>query len=271
MEETSLLYQTAQEIARQAGNLLAECFNHTGTLAFQKADHTLVTEADLAADRLIHESLAMQFPQHKVLSEETKFQELSLPGSLWVVDPLDGTTNFSNGLHYWGVSIAYLQNGIPQVAALNFPLLGEMYTAEKGKGAWRNGQPIHVRPPTRTSNASFFSCCPRTFRAYDVSVKYKTRILGSTAYSLCCVGRGAAVGSFDAAARVWDVAGGWLVVEEAGGCISTFQREMLFPPANFQDFVDTSYPVISAAECDLLAVFQNQLHNKVKAKWATVK
>ncbi len=239
---------TAVEVARQAGALLAERFNLSGTAAVRKADRSLVTEADLAADRLIETALKAQFPLLPVLSEEKQTAFDTLPDELWVVDPLDGTTNFSLGLHYWGVSIAYLKGGMPQAAAIFFPLLDELYTAETGAGAFLNGRPVRVQPYRPNHPAPFFSCCSRTFQRYNVTVPFKARILGSTAYSLCCVSRGAALASFDATAKVWDVAGGWVVVQEAGGVTGTLLDEPVFPIQPHIDYSEQSFAAISAAD-----------------------
>ena len=245
----------AVDTAVQAGQLLAQRFNPAGTLAQRKADRSLVTEADLAADRFIEGMLKRLTPSAVVLSEEKQTHLTNVPPELWVVDPLDGTTNFSLGLHYWGVSLGYLQDGVPQAAALYFPLLDELYTAQAGQGAELNGQALQT--PTGKDAApnqaeSFFSCCSRTVRHYTVNLPYKTRILGSTAYSMCAVGRGMAVASFDVTAKLWDIAGGWLVVKEAGGLTETLQNEMIFPLQPDLDYANKNYSSISAADQHML-------------------
>ncbi len=240
----------AEQTARKAGELLLEFFNPNGTRTRSKADQSVVTEADLASDRWIYAQIHENFPAETVLSEELHTElaggSKTCP-AVWVVDPLDGTTNFSLGLHYWGILIARLEDGFPSIAALYFPLLDEMYTAQKDMGARLNGQQMHTKPPERSQTASFFSCCSRTFQNYDVSVPYKTRILGSAAYTFCCVARGAAVLGFEATAKVWDIAGAWLVAAEAGATVETLDGSAAFPLSSGVNYSQRSFPCLVAS------------------------
>jgi myo-inositol-1(or 4)-monophosphatase len=257
----------ATRLALQTGRLLLEHHSLTGTQASLKKDHTLVTTADLTADRLISQTIRECFPNDELLSEELqpeykshasgspekKLTAFRLEKAVWVIDPLDGTTNFSLGLHYWGVSIARLEDGLPKVAALCFPLLDELYTAQRGQGAYLNGDRIRVRPPDKDHPASFFSCCSRTHKRYDVKVRYKTRILGSATYDLCSVARGTAVLGFQATPKIWDIAGAWLMVEEAGGVVETHDSSEPFPLMVLQDYNQQAYPTLAAANQEVLA------------------
>jgi len=245
--------QFAADLARQAGQLLLGYYDPRGSQFSLKNDRTVVTEADLAADRLIAAALREAYPHDCLISEEKR---TSLPAGAsepaWVVDPLDGTTNFSLGLHVWGVAIARLENGWPQVAALYFPLLAELYTTQRGAGACLNGEPIHVKPPDPDQPAAFFACCGRTHRRYVVNVPYKPRILGSAAYSLCAVARGAAVLGFEATPKLWDLAAAWLVVQEAGGSIETYDGSQPFPLQTGLEYSHKPYPTLFAATAELL-------------------
>lgn len=257
----------ATQLALQTGRLLLEHHSPTGTQASLKTDRTVVTTADLAADRLISQAIREGFPYDELLSEELRPEYESHASdssekkqtafrrekAVWVIDPLDGTTNFSLGLHYWGVSIARLEDGLPEVAALYFPLLDELYTTQRGQGAYLNGDPIRVRPPDKDHPASFFSCCSRTHKRYDVRVRYKTRILGSAAYDLCSVARGTAVLGFQATPKIWDIAGAWLMVEEAGGVVETHDSSKPFPLMVLQDYNLQAYPTLAAANQEVLA------------------
>ena len=258
----------ATQLARQAGELLRQRFRLGGTFASLKADRTYVTEADLAADRFIRSAIGQEFPQDAILTEETPADlPASAPG-IWVVDPLDGTTNYSLGLHIWGVSIARLVGGWPETAAVYFPLIDELYTAQRGAGAWLNGQPIQARQPTgRNSSApsqplAFFACCSRTQRRYTVNLRYKTRILGSSAYTLCLVARGVALLGFEVTPKLWDLAAAWLVVSEAGGVVAAYDGASPFP---FQPGVSdpqTSYPILAAATAELAETARSQIQPK---------
>jgi myo-inositol-1(or 4)-monophosphatase len=251
--------ELAIALARQAGALLMDYFRPDGIPARQKPDRTLVTDADLAADRLIAGSIRQRFPGDAIVSEELQPELLAPASRVWVVDPLDGTTNFSLGFPIWGVSLAYLVDGWPVAAAIHFPVLGELYSAERASGAYLNGAPIRARPPIPDQPAAFFSCCSRAFRHYQVDIRYKARILGSACYTLCAVARGLAVLGFETTPKIWDLAGGWLIVQEAAGSIETYDGVQPFPIASQVDFRQLNYPVLAAATPELIAKAREQI------------
>lgn len=250
----------AIQLARQTGSLLLDYYHSHAKSTKIKSDRSVITEADLAADHLITQSIQAKFPNDIILSEEL---QPSLPhdasGVIWIIDPLDGTTNYSLGLPFWGVSIARLVNGLPDIAALNFPLLEELYEAERGRGAFLNDDPIHVKPPIPDHPAAFFSCCGRTHRRYTVRVPYKPRILGSASYGLCSVARGIAVLGFEATPKIWDIAGAWLLVGEAGGVIETYNGAVPFPLDPGRDYSQVSFPTLAAATQELVVRAREQI------------
>ena len=273
MEDT-LIFATS--LARQVGALLMEYYQAPGLKASLKRDHSLVTEADLAADLLISESIHKQFPDELILSEEgqvTSLQHASKPmvdsswserymPVTWIVDPLDGTTNFSLGMHFWGVLLTRLVSGWPEMTVLYFPLIGELYTAKLDGGAFLNDQPIHVQPPIPERPLSFFACCSRTYRLYSVRVPYKTRILGSASYTFCCVARGAAVLGFEATPKIWDIAGPWLLINEAGGVIQTLDGNLPFPLSKGVSYASLDFPTLAAATSELISKARQQIQPK---------
>ena len=246
--------QFATELARSTGELLLEFFRPGGSVTRLKADHSVVTEADLAADRLVKQTIRDAYPQDLLLSEEL---HPSLPlghqGAVWVVDPLDGTTNFSLGLHIWGVSIARVVNGLPETGAIYFPLLDELYTAQNGMGAFWNGERIQVQRPDKGKQNSFFACCGQTHKLYHVSVPYKPRILGSAAFNFCAVARGAAVLAFEATPKIWDLAAAWILIHEAGGVIETHHGPVPFPLTPGMDYTSQAFPTLAAATAKMVA------------------
>ena len=255
----------AAQLAREIGRLLLGAFKPQGTPATLKEDLTLVTEADVAADQRIAKKIKENYPEDLLISEELqpRLPKDAPPGGrAWVVDPLDGTTNFSLGLPIWGVSIALLAEGWPKLAALYFPIMEELYTAQIGSGAFLNGERIHAKGLDPDKPAPFFSCCSRTFRNYDVGIRYKPRILGSAAFNLCAVARGMAVIAFEATPKIWDIAGGWLVVSEAGGIIETYDGSQPFPVLPGQDYRAQSFPTIAAATEALAA----EAHQKIRRR-----
>ncbi len=241
----------AKALACQAGDLLLEHYRVFGIKADLKADRSVVTEADLAADRFIIQTIQESFPDDTILSEELH------PGALggaelhqravWIVDPLDGTTNFSLGLHIWGTLITRLVAGYPELTAMYFPALGELYSSRRNQGAWMNGTQLQVQSQESGHPLPFFACCSRTFRQYSVSVPYKTRIFGSSAYTFNLVARGMAIVGFEATPKIWDIAGSWLLVEEAGGCIETLEAGSPFPIQPAVDYAKTNYPTLATA------------------------
>jgi myo-inositol-1(or 4)-monophosphatase len=236
----------ASQLAQDTGYLLLDFYKTNGIPANLKPDHTVVTEADLAADCFIYDSIQANFPEDGILSEEASTIYPEGKSHVWIIDPLDGTTNFSLGLHYWGVSIARLREGNPEIAALYFPLLGELFTASKGGGATLNGNRLHVKSPVSSHPETFFSCCSRTHRQYKVDIRYKTRILGSAAYGLSTVARGSAILAFEATPKVWDFSGSWLITQEAGGVIAPLHGGSPYPLAPGKDYGQLKYPMLAA-------------------------
>lgn len=249
----------AIQLAQKAGELLMRPAEQASA-ARLKADKSVVTEADLAADRLIAGEIRAEYPGDMILSEELEPRLSGEPSEhLWVIDPLDGTTNYSLGLPFWGVSIARLKDGIPELGVLYFPPLDELYSARCGQGASFNGSLLVAERSARNHPASFFACCSRTFRYYDVRIRYKPRILGSAAYSICSVARGIALIAFEATPKVWDLAGAWLVVKEAGAAIETYDDTQLFPVREGVDYSRASFPTLAASTPELLIEARNNI------------
>lgn len=252
--------QFAIEITRHTGDLLLKYFRKIDLETHIKWDKSIVTEADMKADRLIVDEIQRQFPGDVILSEEregiTSYQENQ---DVWIIDPLDGTTNFNLGIQIWGVLITHLKNGFPDSAVMNFPLLGELYYAESGNGAFLNSSRIHVELPNKYRPLSFFACCSRTFHNYSVSVPYKVRILGSAAYSFCSLSRGSAIVAFEATPKIWDIAGAWLLVNEAGGDIDTLDGIKPFPLQSGVAYSKLNFPMLAAPNEKLLEKSKRQI------------
>jgi myo-inositol-1(or 4)-monophosphatase len=218
-----------------------------------------VTEADRTADASIAQALRDAFPEDGIISEELQPVYAVEAESVWVIDPLDGTTNFALGLPHWGVSLARLTHGYPVVAAVYFPLLGELYTAQRGEGAFLNEQRLYPNPDVEKNVATFFACCSRTHRHYRVGVRYKARILGSAAYNFCAAARGMAALAFEAQPKIWDLAGAWLVVREAGGLIEPLDGLSPFPIVPGTDYRQQNYPTLASLNAARVAIGHEQL------------
>ncbi len=240
----TLKYTT--ELAKKCGNLLLKHYNPVGIRGKLKTDRTVVTEADLAADTLLRTALKQDFPQDGILSEEENTIFPTDKEYVWIIDPLDGTTNFSLGLHYWGISIARVKNGYPDLGVLYFPMLDELFSASKGGGAYFNGSQLKVNPAMESLPATFFSHCSRTHHNYDVNIRYKPRILGSAAYGLVTVARGSAILAMEVTPKVWDLSASWLITSEAGGTIAALNGNTPFPLQPGTDYEKISFPLLAA-------------------------
>jgi myo-inositol-1(or 4)-monophosphatase len=193
-----------------------------------------VTSADLAAERAIIECITSRFPEHKILAEEsaqTLEPERYGEGYTWVVDPIDGTTNYAHGHFHVGISVACTYNGESIVAAVAAPFLNEVFTATKGGGAFLNGEKIACTRTLRVSDAlvttgfpynraNAHNICSRIERV--VRVCRDLRRLGAASLDLCWVACGRLDAYFEECLQPWDVAAGVLIAREAGVVINHF-------------------------------------------------
>jgi myo-inositol-1(or 4)-monophosphatase len=252
----------ATGLAQQAGKALLDSFRLSGTSASMKADRSFVTHADIASDHLITAAITAQYPGDTILSEELHHSLPETSSTTWIVDPLDGTTNFSLGLQVWGVLITRIQAGQPEESVQYFPMLDELYTAQRGQGAWLNGNPISARPPDPDQPFGFFACCSRSHHRFEIKIPYKPRILGSAAYSFCMLARGTALIGLEVAPKIWDIAGAWLLVQEAGGLIQPLQGAAPFPLQAGVDYSRSNFPTLGAATEPLLEFARAKINPK---------
>ncbi len=253
----------ASKLARDTGEMLIEHFCKADFYERLKLDNSIVTEADLAADHIIQTAIKKEFPHDCILSEEEhSIEPNDCDAPIWIVDPIDGTSNFSLGLHIWGVLITKLNQGWPVLTVMYFPMLNELYSAQKGMGAYLNSKPIHIKEPDPKKGTAFFICCSRTHRDYNVSVPYKVRILGSAAYGFSNIARGTAAVAFEATTKIWDIAGAWLLVREAGGIIESYDGPQPFPFRAGTDYEEQNFPTIAGANRQLLDQTRKQIKPK---------
>jgi myo-inositol-1(or 4)-monophosphatase len=251
VEALDSLLDFACNLAEEAGQRLVAWFGKAATDT--KRDGSVVTEADLDVDRFIHAALRAKYPQHGILSEEGALIYQGVE-STWVIDPLDGTTNYANGLSHWGVSIALLHRGDPVLGVLDFPLLQQRFSSARGAGAWLNGQHLRASAlsPADLHGNLFFTTDSRAFRFLDVQSPLKARILGSAAFDLAAVATGAAVACIETTPKVWDLAAAWLIVQEAGAVVDTLWPGVpVFPLQAGQDYSGRIYPLLFAANSQI--------------------
>lgn len=255
----------ARELADNVAERLLKHF-HGVRHAKIKRDGTLVTQADLEADRFITDAIQQRYPDYDIISEELNTRYEGAPWC-WIVDPLDGTTNFAQGVPIWGVSIALAYAGWPVMGVIDFPTLGLRYHAVKGAGAFENDQPIEVMPAVGWDDSprlrnELVAVCSRTVQRYTADIPMKPRILGSAAFNFCLTAAGIALASMEATPKVWDMAAGWLLVHEAGGVVVQLEGAPIFPLAAGQDYATIAYPQLSAPSHSIVAELKQRLRQR---------
>lgn len=227
------------KLSKGAGDILRAGYGKEHHIVF-KGPVDLVTEIDRQAEDFIIHKIRKAFPDHSIIAEESGKLEGEIE-KRWFIDPLDGTSNYSRGLPLFAVSIAYAEKGEMRLACVYDPLRDECFYAEKGGGAWLNGKSIHVSTIEVLINAMLVTGFP-----YDIHKKnnnldnftniirevHTVRRLGSAALDLVYV----AVGRLDAYWEIdiypWDIAAGTLIIEEAGGLVTTIHGDPIYmrPP-----------------------------------------
>jgi myo-inositol-1(or 4)-monophosphatase len=217
--------ELAVRAARAAGDAVLPFFHDTPEVRF-KGPGQPVTDADLAADHVLHRMLTGERPGYGWLSEETADSPERLEKHrLWVVDPIDGTNSFVKGIPDWVVSVALVQDGLPIVGVVFNPCRGEMYHASLGGGAFLDGRAIHVSAgpandgaPTLLASRSELS---RGDFARFGAAGWTAEPLGSTAYRMAKIAEGVADATLSAGSKSeWDVCAADVIVREAGGAVT---------------------------------------------------
>jgi myo-inositol-1(or 4)-monophosphatase len=227
----------AMQMAQDAGNVLMQ---RLGTAKVtNKGDINLVTEADLASEQLIIERIRSHYPQHGILAEESG--EAVMVGGRrsewkWIIDPLDGTTNYAHGYPCFAVSIALEHEGELEIGVVYDPVRNEMFAAERGKGATLNSRTIRVSDVDELNNAMVCTGFPynvrerpdfaRDFANFTMAAQAVRRD-GSAAIDLAYVACGRFDGFFEDGLHPWDTAAGLVLIQEARGRVSNFDDEPL--------------------------------------------
>ena len=233
---------TAVEIVLRAGGIQMSR-RQSGFQVDKKGTIDLVTEVDLECERMCRTAIAERFPDHDILAEELSSGPLQTATSRyrWVFDPLDGTTNYAHGLPVFCTSLALEIDGRAEVGAVYDPTREELFTAERGEGAFLNGRRLRVSETGNLLDALLVTGFP-----YDVHQKLErllamfgaflgqaraVRRLGSAALDLCYVAAGRFDGFWEQSLKPWDVAAGGLIVAEAGGRVTGMDGTRFDPAA----------------------------------------
>lgn len=217
------------------GDMQKERLGQAG-LAINRKSSTidLVTEVDVASEKTLVDFIKKNYPDHAILAEESG----SSGGAAdyrWVIDPLDGTTNYAQGLPVFAVSVALQHKGTPLLGTVYAPALGQLFTAVRGHGAFLNGERLAVSQKTELGECVLATGFPYDIASHPVNnlnyfsaIVVKTRAvrrLGAAAYDLACVAAGKFDGYWEMTLSPWDMAAGVLLIEEAGGAVRYFRQD----------------------------------------------
>ncbi len=233
-------HDTLIESLESAGEVLLKHFGNIREGSFdRKSDIDLVTVADKEAEVVIKRIIAGAHPDHEILAEESGLQKGRQGGMRWLIDPVDGTTNFAHGCPIFSVSIALEKDGEMVLAGVYNPYHKETWLAEKGSGATHNGKKIKVSDISEVKNALVVSGFPydRRERVHHYLKAWELMIgraqgllrLGSAALDLCYVASGRVEAYWEESLHPWDTAAGWLIAEEAGATVTDFGGERFNP------------------------------------------
>jgi myo-inositol-1(or 4)-monophosphatase len=229
------LKETALEAARIAGEVLRE-HARSGFQVEYKDTVNLVTDADRRAEQAIVDAIEKTYPTHRILAEERGLQAIQHSPYQWVIDPLDGTTNFAHGFPAYCVSIGLEYQGTPILGVVLDPTRRELFVAEVGGGAFLNGKPLRVSPTPSMNRALLV-----TGFAYDIRESRQNNLdhfarfalrtqgvrrTGSAALDLCYVAAGRFDGFWELKLHPWDTAAGLVMVLEAGGRVTDFKGSL---------------------------------------------
>ena len=231
MEKDDRYLQVAIASAKEAGRIQMLHLGHSHSVEY-KGDIDLVTAVDKLCEKTIVQMISDTFPDHDFLGEESPFQGKGSPWR-WIIDPLDGTTNYLHGFPFFCVSIGLEVEGEMELGVVYCPVLNEMFHSEKGKGAFLNGSPISVSRNNDLNRGFICTGFPYDIREDpDRYLRYFRQFLikslairrpGSAAIDLSYIAAGRFDGFWELRLRPWDVAAGSLIIAEAGGKVTDFK------------------------------------------------
>jgi len=220
----------ALRIAKSAGAMISEAFSQSKTVETKSNFRDLVTKTDKEVEEFVFDELRKEFPSHDFIGEESVDQIHLTKSPTWIVDPIDGTVNFVHGIPHLCISIAFLIGRETRVAVVFNPLSNDLYWAEKGQGAFHNGQKIQVSGNECLSNSivicdvwaakeeAKIRCTLDNMRALVNEVR-SFRSFGSAVLNMCFVARGISDACLEYGIHCWDMAAAILIVDEAGGVV----------------------------------------------------
>lgn len=241
----------AADVARRTvDGLRPRLLAGAGSRSHDKCDGSPVTDVDLVVDAHLVEMVADAFPDHGVISEEGR---TTWDGSdwTWIIDPIDGTTNYAAGLPWWCVSIALAHRGEVAWGMVDAPTLDRRWEARRGGPTTVNGQAVHVAAAPdlsdRASRHEPIAVTPGTIRRWRRGTFFKARVVGSSALELALVADGSLAAAYQRVPKVWDVAAGLALVTGAGGAVVAVEDTGHFPLRTDHDYRDASMVTAAGA------------------------
>ena len=249
--------KVAEEAARSAGKILKRLFGHVRQIT-KKGDIDLVTEADIQAEKAILNIIRKHFPRDNILSEEAGVRGHA-SNRTWLIDPLDGTTNFVHGFPFFAVSIALEVDKQVVLGIVHNPFMDELFKALKGSGAFLNREILNVSRTRHLKEALLGTGFPYNIHkgAHKIMRLFEKMLItaqgirrpGSAAIDMCYVAAGRLDGFWEQDLMPWDTAAGAVIVKEAGGILSTFQGN---PYTAYRKSVVAANPFIHRAMIEVL-------------------
>ncbi len=273
MELTPLLLKKIVDTASQAAILagkkaVEELTNVTSSL---KNPTEVVTEADPLCQDIIIQYIRNVFPTHGILAEEGPNASMLVEAPRdnsdiwWIIDPIDGTNNYAHGLLCFCVSIGVIHNGSPVAGVIYDPCTDSLYTAASGLQTTCNGKPVSVSHD-KISKISSFAFDSHFDPSVEPAVHQMLRLtrarsVGSTALHLAYLAKGAIIGTFTVSARLWDIAAGVILIQQAGGIVTTLDRQAVFP-IDISNYHSERFRLLAANPeiySDLARIFETNL------------
>ena len=243
---SQLQIKAINELINEVSQRQLEDFGNINTEL--KDDGTLITNCDRWSDEYIVQGIS-RITENKegILSEEGS-KKIPCSNAYWVVDPLDGTTNFAAGIPYWAISIARFVDGKPQTAFLDIPALKQRVFAIHGKGVWINNQPIKINKKLQ-SKSECISLCSRSINILRKNPNEifpgKIRLLGVSSLNMLSVAIGQTFGAIESTPKIWDIAASWLILKELNCEIKWLDVNPAYLKAG-QDLGSVNFPLITA-------------------------
>lgn len=232
------LKQTLLDATQAGAAVMKDYFNKQFTISNKEGINNLVTEADFKSEEVIFATIKQSYPDHYILSEEAgALKQNSI--YKWIIDPIDGTVNYANGIPICCVSIGLEKDGVMEMGAVYNPFLNEFFFAQRGFGATLNDKIIHVSKKEKLAESCLVTGFPYSYldeengplQVFEKLIRngIPVRRLGSAAIDLCWVACGRFDGFYEHKLQAWDSAAGFLIVEEAGGKVTDLRGNYYNP------------------------------------------